>query len=78
MSQPEKIDHPPHYLAIEAACKTCGHKIECIDIAEHFNFNLGNVIKYLWRAEHKGYALEDLKKAAWYLNREIQQWEGAE
>jgi Protein of unknwon function (DUF3310) len=35
------------------------------------NFNLGNVVKYVWRAEGKG-GLVDLKKAAWYLNREIE------
>jgi len=47
--------------------------IETIDYieAKKLNYNLGNVIKYISRAEHKGYELEDLKKAAWYLNREI-------
>lgn len=41
-------------------------------IAEHFNFNVGNALKYLWRAGLKGDAIEDLKKAAWYVNREIE------
>ena len=35
------------------------------------NFNLGNAIKYLWRADEKGAALDDLRKAVWYINREI-------
>lgn len=46
--------------------------VECVTIAEHFNFNLGNAIKYLWRAGLKSKdPIEDLKKAAWYLDREI-------
>jgi len=45
--------------------------VEAIQITEHFSFNLGNVIKYVWRADHKN-GLEDLEKARWYLDREIQ------
>lgn len=45
--------------------------IECIDVAEGFNFNLGNVVKYVWRSGQKGDATEDLRKARWYLDREI-------
>ena len=66
------INHPPHY--------TLG-KIEVSDFIEdkELNFNLGNVVKYVARAGHKkssgksldAKALEDLKKAQWYLNREI-------
>lgn len=66
------INHPTHY--------TLG-KIEVIDFIEdkELNFNLGNVVKYVARAGHKkssgksldAKALEDLKKAQWYLNREI-------
>ena len=46
---------------------------ECIDIAECFNFNLGNVIKYVWRAGSKpdNPTIQDLRKAKWYLEREI-------
>ena len=60
----DPINHPSHY--------TYG-TIEAIDYIndKEFNFNLGNVIKYVTRAGHKDDALEDLKKAAWYLNREI-------
>jgi len=45
--------------------------IECIDVVEHMGFNLGNAIKYIWRADEKGAAVEDLRKAAWYIQREI-------
>lgn len=51
--------------------------MECIQITEHMSFNLGNVIKYLWRADEKGSDLQDLKKAAWYLGREIARRERA-
>lgn len=62
---PDAVNHPQHYT---------GHPsgVECIDVAEHFNFNRGNALKYLWRADSKGNEIEDLRKAAWYLNREIQ------
>lgn len=65
----DTVNHPKHYTSHPSG-------IECIQVTEHFSFNLGNVIKYLWRAEEKGAPLEDLKKAAWYLNREIQKREG--
>ena len=68
----DMINHPQHY--------TLG-KIEVIDFIEDkgLNFNLGNVVKYVARSGHKkssgksmeAKALEDLKKAQWYLNREI-------
>ena len=45
--------------------------IEAIQVTEHFNFNLGNAIKYCWRSGSKGKQVEDLRKAAWYINREI-------
>ena len=45
--------------------------VECIAITEHFNFCLGNAIKYIWRAGLKNDAIEDLEKARWYLDREI-------
>lgn len=59
----DAVDHPRHYNAH-------GSGIECIDLAEHLGFNLGNALKYLWRCEEKGAPLTDLKKAAWYLRRE--------
>jgi hypothetical protein len=47
--------------------------VECVDVAEHYGFNVGNAIKYLWRAGLKSTdPIEDLRKAAWYVNREIE------
>ena len=64
MSDP--INHPPHYTAHPSG-------VECIDIVEHLNFCLGNAIKYVWRAGLKDSTnqVEDLKKARWYVEREI-------
>lgn len=61
---PDMVNHPPHY-------KTGG--IETIDFieAKSLNYHLGNVIKYVTRADHKGNRLENLQKAKWYLEREI-------
>lgn len=60
------INHPSHYTSHPS-------KIECIAIVEHFNFNVGNAIKYLWRNGLKsGEEIIDLKKAQWYIEREIQ------
>ena len=60
--------NPSHY-------KSHPSGIECITITEHFDFNVGNCIKYLWRAGLKGDAIEDLKKAKWYVDREIKRLE---
>ena len=68
MSDP--VNHPKHYNSSPAKFE-CGRRIECIDIAQHMSFALGNVQKYIWRAGHKGSTIEDLKKARWYLDREI-------
>lgn len=60
------VNHPAHYNAHPAG-------IECITIVEHFNFNLGNAIKHIWRAGLKSPdALVDLEKSRWYIEREIQ------
>lgn len=58
------VDHPTHYNR---------GKIEVIDFIEdqRLGFNLGNVVKYVARAEDKGNTLEDLQKAKWYIEREI-------
>lgn len=51
--------------------------VECIDVIEHFNFNTGNAIKYLWRCGLKPgeETLDDLKKAVWYAKRELERVE---
>lgn len=61
----DPVNHPSHY--------TVGG-IETIDFieAKQLNYNLGNVVKYLTRSEHKGNKKQDLQKALWYLNRELQ------
>jgi len=66
----DPVNHPPHYNNSGAKC-ACGRTIECIDVTRHLSFNIGNAIKYLWRCELKGNTLEDLKKAAWYIQDEI-------
>lgn len=64
--------NPPHYQAHPGLAK---HNLQVIDITEHLNFNLGNVVKYVLRHEGKN-GLEDLKKAEWYIKREIARLEG--
>lgn len=81
----ETVNHPKHYTSHPSG-------VECIEIVRHMSFNVGNAIKYLWRAglktpEHPAFYMgtpsgvkrmpidpkhiEDLKKAAWYINDEI-------
>jgi hypothetical protein len=61
----DKVNHPTHYNWFG---------IECLDVVKHFNFCLGNAIKYIWRAGLKPGedALEDLEKAKFYIDTEIQ------
>lgn len=69
----DNVNHPQHY---------CNHPsgIECIQITEHYDFCIGNAIKYLWRnglkkeqgLSNKEKQIEDLEKAIWYINREIE------
>ena len=63
----DPVNHPKHYN-----CHPSG--VEAITVVEHMSNNVGNAIKYLWRAGHKN-GLEDLRKAAWYVNREIERLE---
>ncbi len=63
----DNVNHPKHYNSHPSG-------VECITVVEHMNFNLGNAMKYLWRTDHKN-GLEDLKKARWYIDREIQRLE---
>ena len=66
----DMVNHPPHYTA---------GGIETIDFieAKKLGYNLGNVVKYITRSDLKGDRLENLKKAQWYLNREIKNEEVA-
>lgn len=65
LPEPDPVNHPAHYTAHPSG-------VECITVVEHMGFNLGNAVKYIWRADEKGNALEDLKKARWYIDRELQ------
>ena len=60
----DPVSHPKHYTEHPSG-------IECIEITRHMGFNLGNAVKYIWRADLKNNALEDLEKAVWYLQDEI-------
>jgi Protein of unknwon function (DUF3310) len=68
----DSVEHPQHYTSHPSG-------VECIEITEHYNFCVGNAIKYLWRAGLKQDAslsslekeIEDCKKAVWYINRHI-------
>jgi len=62
--QEDLVNHPSHYTSHPSG-------VECITITEHMCFNLGNALKYLWRADLKGKGEEDLRKAMWYIQREL-------
>lgn len=64
MNDYDPINHPKHFTSHPSG-------VECIQITEAMNFCLGNAMKYIWRADEKGNAIEDLRKAAWYIEREI-------
>lgn len=66
VAEPEQdpVNNPSHYTAHPSG-------VECIEVTRHLSFNLGNAIKYIWRADEKGKAIQDLEKAVWYLNDEI-------
>ena len=76
MTNKEKVNHPSHYNSHPSG-------IECIEIVRHYDFCVGNAIKYLWRAglkSEEGYSdkskeIEDLKKAIFYINDKIKQLE---
>ena len=65
----DEVNHPTHYTAYEG--------IEVIQLTEQMNFNRGNAVKYIARAGLKSYDTEilDLKKALWYIQREINRME---
>jgi hypothetical protein len=60
----DKVNHPLHYTSHPSG-------VECIFITQHMNFCLGNAIKYIWRADLKDNAIQDLKKALFYIEKEI-------
>lgn len=72
----DNVNHPKHYTSHPSG-------VECIEITKHYDFCVGNAIKYLWRAglkSEQGYSsdekqIEDLKKAVWYINKKIEMLE---
>lgn len=58
------VNNPEHYVSHPSGT-------QCIEVTEHMSFCLGNVIKYVWRADLKG-GTQDLEKARWYITREIE------
>lgn len=74
----DKVNSPKHYTSHPSG-------IECIEITKHYDFCIGNAIKYLWRAglkKEEGYSdknkeVEDLKKAIWYINEKIKTLNGS-
>jgi hypothetical protein len=70
MDRDNAVDHPPHYGGAD-------DPYEAIKVIEawRLGFCLGNTVKYIARAEHKGATIQDLKKARWYLDRAIQRAE---
>lgn len=63
-AQPEMVDHPKHYNMYKG--------VEVIDLVEQMKFNPGNAVKYLTRAPFKGNEIQDMEKAIWYIQREIE------
>jgi hypothetical protein len=61
----DPVNHPKHYTKHPSG-------VECIQVTEHMSFCIGNAMKYLWRADLKNDAIEDLEKARWYIAREIE------
>ena len=66
---PDPVNHPKHYVSHPSG-------VEAIQITQYENFCIGSVFKYLLRRKYKGKELQDLKKARWYLNKEIERLEG--
>ena len=66
----DPVNHPAHYTWLPRG-------LEVIDVTENFNFCRGNALKYIMRAGHKSDEVEDLRKAVWYLQREIARLESA-
>lgn len=67
----DPVNRPKHYTQHPSG-------VECIQITEHMGFNLGNAVKYLWRCDLKWDTIEDMKKAIWYIEREIKRRQGME
>jgi len=67
----DPVNNPSHYTSHPSG-------IECIQITEHMGFCIGNAIKYLWRVDSKDNPIQDLEKAIFYINREIELRKGGQ
>jgi len=65
LTKHDPVNHPKHYTSHPSG-------VECIEITRHMGYNLGNVFKYVWRADLKGKDIQDLEKAVFYLQDEIE------
>ena len=63
-AEPDMVNSPSHYTGPVPG-------IECIDVTQHFSLLRGTAIKYLWRADYKGNKRQDLEKAIWYIQKEL-------
>ena len=83
----ETVNHPPHYQSVSTIGRPileamgilpgtlemeCIEALEHLEVAKRWNFNILSAVKYLWRCGMKGDSIEDLRKARWYLNRQIE------
>ena len=66
----DMVNKPAHYREHPSG-------VECIVIVEEMSYNLGNAVKYIWRSDLKWDTEEDLKKAIWYIEREIKRKKNA-
>lgn len=66
----DMVRHPKHYMSHPSG-------IETIQITEHMGFCLGNAVKYIMRCDYKQDAIQDLEKAVWYIQREIERRKSA-
>ncbi len=67
----DPVNHPAHYVSHPSG-------VECLTVVRHMNFNLGNAVKYIWRAGLKGAELQDLRKAQFYIADEIARLEAVQ
>lgn len=65
----DPVNKPKHYNSHPSG-------IQCIEVTRHMGFNLGNAIKYIWRADEKGVSIQDMEKAIWYIQDEIAKRKG--
>jgi hypothetical protein len=61
----DPVTKPKHYTIHPSG-------VECIEVTQHMNFCIGNAIKYLWRCDDKNAPIQDLHKAVWYIQKEIE------